>query len=318
MDLPDDRTSAAPGLRTLLDLDRTLSPSDRKVLECLLLRGRAQSARELSRGTGTNLQALYGALDRLERRGFVARDRTGGTTRFRSAHPSVILHTLLEPGKRAAALAADLEAPLRRIHETDGGPPAEEPSGPAASTASPTAATSWLLDLIGDAVGEVWFLGDESAWFAPGASVDRELTERRRRSNAFHIRMLVPPTEGNDPRRAHHQRLTEAGVDVRYSSRFQAPTVIVDSRWLLVRNGSSAGNGGRPSVYLRLDSPELSRDLVSAGHDVWSRSDGSGPVRSSVAGDPRPGGNSKAPASSALRTERSARKSRNPLPSNHP
>ncbi|HEV8049558.1 MAG TPA: hypothetical protein VGP88_03090, partial [Thermoplasmata archaeon] len=78
MDAPADRTAAAPGLRALLDLDRTLSPSDRKVLELLLLRGAPQSARELSRGTATNLQALYGALDRLEGRGFVARDRSGG------------------------------------------------------------------------------------------------------------------------------------------------------------------------------------------------------------------------------------------------
>ncbi|HEV8049551.1 MAG TPA: hypothetical protein VGP88_03055, partial [Thermoplasmata archaeon] len=190
----------------------------------------------------------------------------------RSAHPSVVLHTLLEPGKRAAALAADLEAPLRRIHESDGGPPTAEPSGPAASTASTTAATSWLVDLIGDAVGQVWFLGDESAWFAPGASVERELAERGRRSSRIQIRMLVPPADLDGSRRAHHERLAEVGVDVRYSTRFHAPTVIVDSRWLLVRNGAAPAGTGKTPTYLRLDSPGLSRDLLSAGEDAWSRS----------------------------------------------
>ncbi|MCI4327583.1 MAG: hypothetical protein L3K16_08150 [Thermoplasmata archaeon] len=263
---------AGSSLRNLLELDRSLSPSDRKILEVLLLRGSELSARDLSRATGTNLQALYGALDRLELRGFVTRDRRGGSTQFRSAHPSVILHSLLEPGKRAAALAGHLESDLRRIYEggdPDGADPRERH---ATSTASLTAASSWLHDLIGRAVGEVWFLGDESPWFVPGASLEGEIAARGGFENGVQVRMLVPPPSAMDPDRAHLDRLGRAGVDVRYSRQFNAATVIVDRRWLLLRSGTSeAGGRGRP-VYLRLDSPDLCRDLLSVGQDVWSRS----------------------------------------------
>ncbi len=215
MDPPHSASAPATSLRNLLELDRTLSPSDRKVLEVLLLRGSHLSARELSRGTGTNLQALYGALDRLEARGFVARERNGGSTQFRSAHPSVILHSLLEPGKRAAALAGEVEADLRRIYEGGDGAAAEPSERHATTTASPTAASSWLLDLIGGAVGEVWFLGDESPWFLPGASLEGEIASRGRLRKGVQVRMLVPPPTGGAPERPHLDRLERAGVDVR-------------------------------------------------------------------------------------------------------
>jgi DNA-binding MarR family transcriptional regulator len=294
MDPPPSASSAGPALRTLLDLDRTLSPSDRKVLEVLLLRGSQLSARELSRGTGTNLQALYGALDRLERRGFVTRDRTGGSTRFRSAHPSVILHSLLEPGKRAVALAGEVEAPLRRIYEGVEGGASEPAERHAATTASLTAASSWLLDLVGGAVGEVWFLGDESPWFPPGASLEGEISSRGRLPKGVQVRMLVPPPSIGDARRSHLDRLEQAGVDVRYSRRFHAPAVIVDRRWLLLRSGTSGGAGRGTPVYLRLDSPDLCRDLLSAGQEAWSQSGATAP--STEPGEPGPPAAGRSPS----------------------
>ena len=221
---------------------------------------------ELSRGTGTNLQALYGALDRLDR-GFVARERNGGSTRFRSAHPSVILHSLLEPGKRAAALAGEVEADLRRIYEGGDGAAAEPSERHATTTASPTAASSWLLDLIGGAVGEVWFLGDESPWFLPGRAWRGRSLPAAASGRACRSRMLVPPPTGEPPS-APTSTGWSGPVSTSGSSRqFIAPAVIVDRRWLLLRSGTSAGTGkGRP-VYLRLDSPDLCRDLLSAGQD---------------------------------------------------
>ncbi|MCI4370264.1 MAG: hypothetical protein L3J81_02915 [Thermoplasmata archaeon] len=312
MDPPHSASAPATSLRNLLELDRTLSPSDRKVLEVLLLRGSHLSARELSRGTGTNLQALYGALDRLEARGFVARERNGGSTQFRSAHPSVILHSLLEPGKRAAALAGEVEADLRRIYEGGDGAAAEPSERHATTTASPTAASSWLLDLIGGAVGEVWFLGDESPWFLPGASLEGEIASRGRLRKGVQVRMLVPPPTGGAPERPHLDRLERAGVDVRYSRQFIAPAVIVDRRWLLLRSGTSAGTGkGRP-VYLRLDSPDLCRDLLSAGQDAWSRSGATGPrgLPGDKGGSPSPGTRAPAVPTTPAPTDRNGRPSR--------
>ncbi|HKV89758.1 MAG TPA: hypothetical protein VJQ43_01000 [Thermoplasmata archaeon] len=264
--------SVGPGVRSLLELDRTLSPSDRKLLEVLLLRPGPTSARELSRRAGTNLQALYGALDRLEQRGFVVRDRHGAATTFRSTHPSVILHSLVEPGRKAAELAAELERPLGRLYESGGPEPETESPQPAASTASPAAASSWLIDLVGRATGDIWFLGNEAPWFAPAPSLEREIARRRELPHAVQVRMLVPPPQLDDPRSTHHERLQAAGVEVRYSVRFAAPAVIVDRRWLMLRTGS-AGPGRRSGAsYIRLESPELCQDLLGAGEDAWSRS----------------------------------------------
>jgi sugar-specific transcriptional regulator TrmB len=274
MNPPSAPVAVGPTLRTLLDLDRTLTPSDRKLLEVLLLRPGASSARELSRRTSTNLQALYGALDRLERRGFVVRDRRGAATWFRCSHPSVILHSLVEPGRRAAALASELEQPLGQLYAADGADDRDSDAELATTTSSSTAASSWLIDLVGRAVGEIWFLGNESLWFAPAPALEREIARRRDSADSVRVRMLVPPPEADDARVPHHARLERAGVAVRYSDRFAAPTVIVDRRWLLLRSGRSGGARKGAPVYVRIDSPDLCRDLLTAGEDAWSRSGG--------------------------------------------
>jgi DNA-binding transcriptional ArsR family regulator len=289
MNPPSPPSAVGPLLRTLLALDRTLPPSDRKLLEALLLHAGPLSARELSRVTGTNLQALYGALDRLEQRGFVARERAGSSTVFRCGHPSVILNSLVEPGKRAAAMAGELEGPLRQLYERSEATPSAPSDESATTTASPTAASSWLVKLIGASVGEIWFLGNESPWFGTAPTLEGEIGKRRQAPGAPRIRMLVPPPERDDPRRPHHARLQRAGVDVRYTGRFGAPTVIIDRRWLLVRSSASGGAQKGAPVYLRVDSPELCKDLVTTGEDVWARS-GPAPTEAlSEAVSPPPG-----------------------------
>ncbi|MFI5414722.1 MAG: hypothetical protein ACHQ16_03530, partial [Candidatus Lutacidiplasmatales archaeon] len=228
-------------VRTLLELDRSLSPSDRKLLEVLLLRPGPTSARELSRRAGTNLQALYGALDRMEARGFVVRQRAGASTSFRCSHPSVILHALVEPGRRAAAHASELEQPLARLYASGGSEESIAAPQPATTTSSAAAAASWLLDLGGGAVRGLWFGGPEPSWFDPAPALEGEIAKRQGAPHGVDVRLLVPPPEPDGERAPQHQRLQRAGAAVRYSARFAAPTVIVDRRWLMLRSGTSGG-----------------------------------------------------------------------------
>jgi hypothetical protein len=158
-----------------------------------------------------------------------------------------------------------------------------------ATATSSRAVSGWLVDLLDEATGEVWFLGDESAWFPPGGSIERSLARRRERGPSLQVRMLVPPPAVADVRGARHDALISGGVAVRYTGRFAAPAVIVDRRWLLLRTG--AIGAGRPSGpgYVKIDSPDLCRDLLRAGQDAWAhaaspprRGPGSGvPLRSS-------------------------------------
>jgi hypothetical protein len=272
MKTPDVASTIAAPLRELLTLDRSLSPSERKLLESLLLEPGGATARELARRTGTNAQGLYVAIDRLIGRGLVVREPRGGVASFRSTHPSAVLRALLEPGRRAFVLADALEGPLSELHRAR----APEPSGPptggvAATTSSTTAASGWLVELLGSAAGEVWFLGDESPWFPADRRIEKALTLRRDASPGLQVRMLVPPASANDERADRHQGLVAEGVALRYSARFTAPTVIVDRRWLVIGSSSTADarSGGR--TFVKIDSPDLCRDLLRAGQDAWAR-----------------------------------------------
>jgi hypothetical protein len=253
-------------VRDLLAQDRSLSPTERKVLEVLLLHPPPTTARDLSRATGTNLQALYGALERLTSRGLAVAERTGTTARFRVAHPSVVLQALVEPGVRASELARQLEAPLRGLYEQDDLSGLEDVSTHARSTSSPTAAASWLMDLVGSASSEVWILGNDAPWFASGAALEAELQKSGDRSPGRQVRLLVPAPPPDEPPSDRHGRLKRSGVDVRYSGRFASPAVVVDRRWMMIQSGTE----GRPRpVYLRLEAPALCQDLVVAAEEAW-------------------------------------------------
>lgn len=254
-------------LRDLLEGDRTLSPTERKLLEVLLLHPPPATARDLSRATSTNLQALYGALDRLTNRGLVVAQRDGATTRFRVAHPSVVLHALVEPGVQAAERARLLEVPLKRLYERDELEPSEAADSSARSTTSATAAASWLLDLLASSRSEVWILGDDAVWFASGSAVEAELARRAAESTGGTVRMLVPPSEHAVVPNGRHARLARAGVAVRLSPRFSAPTVILDRKWVMIVN--EAPPGPRAS-YLRLEAPAFCSDLVASAEEVWN------------------------------------------------
>ncbi|MCI4321218.1 MAG: MarR family transcriptional regulator [Thermoplasmata archaeon] len=276
MNPPIGPVGIAASVRLLLELDRSLSPSDRKLLEVLMLRPGPTSARELSRRAGTNLQALYGALDRMEARGFVVRQRAGSSTSFRSSHPSVILHALVEPGRKAAALAGELEQPLARLYASGGLEESIAAPQPASTTSSPAAAASWLMDLVGGAVREIWFLGNETPWFDPAPALEGEIAKRQGAPHAVNVRLLVPPPEPDGDRAPQHARLERAGATVRYSAQFAAPTVIVDRRWLMLRSGTSGGARTGSPVYVRIDSPDLCRDLLNAGEAAWEQSKNGG------------------------------------------
>jgi DNA-binding MarR family transcriptional regulator len=258
-------------LKDLLAQDLTLSPTDRRVLEILLLHPSPTTARSLSQSAGTNLQALYGSLDRLSARGLVDAVPASSPARFQVAHPSVTLRSLLEPGRRAAQIAAAIEGPLRERFEEQAPVPEgarEEPR--ARSTPSRTAASSWLIGRIGSTSGEVWFLGDESPWFATGSPLESEI-ERRTALALLRVRMLVRPLTRGDPRSSLHARMRRFGVGVRYSNRFTAPTAIVHRRWLITV-GSEPARG--PPVYVELDAPELCKDLLAVGEEVWASQPG--------------------------------------------
>jgi hypothetical protein len=259
-------------LRQLLELDRSLSPTERKVLEVLLLRPPATTARDLSRATATNLQALYTALDRLAERGLVTSEKSGASTRFRVAHPSVVLHALVEPGVRAATLAQELEAPLRTFYERDDQDGFEEPGREARATRSMTAASSWLMDLVASAGSEIWFLGDEAPWFAASSALEGELAKRRGSSVPVQIRFLssAEPNGRGSARSDRHLRLQRAGAELRRSPRFRSPTVVIDQRWMIVE--SESAKGGR-TVYLRLEAPNLCRDLIAVAETAWREAD---------------------------------------------
>jgi DNA-binding MarR family transcriptional regulator len=290
-------------LRELLALDRSLSPTDRKVLELLLLHPPPVPVRELSRATGTNLQALYGSIDRLHRRGLIVALRNGPTRRFRVAHPSVVLRTLLEPGERATAIAGRIEGSLRLLYERDDREPVSDSSRHARATASATAATSWLMDLLGAPGAEVWFLGNEDPWFSAGSALESELEQRRRAPDGPTVRVLVRPATGAEARRVRHDRLRRSGTAVRYSNRIQGSTVVVDRHWLMHLNPTPGT--GRP-VYLQLEAPELCRDLLVLAEEIWNTDQKSDP--------PAPGNPSALPPLGATTSPRQPRRSPRSLP----
>lgn len=289
---PGPVTDIAQQLRDLLAHDRSLSPTDRKVLETLLLHPAPTPARELSRATGANLQGLYGSLERLTSRGLIEPIRNGGAMRYRTAHPSVAIRALAEPARRAAEIAGTIEATLRDRYEQGVPPRDESEPGRVRSTRSSTTAASWLLQRVGSAQAEVLFLGDEGPWFAPGSALEQEL-ERRGTARGVRIRMIVGAPRADDGRAERHARLERLGVGLRYSSRFYGRTILVDQRWMLTATGT--GTGAREE-FVEVDAPALCRDLSAIGQETWQElpaagrsRDGGGPARPTPAGSGRSG-----------------------------
>jgi predicted transcriptional regulator len=263
----------APQVRELLALDRSLNPSDRKVLECLLLEPEPTTARELARRTRCSVQALYLALDRLENRGVVLRERRAAVTTFRAAHPSAVIHELLGSLRKAGDIAERIESSLRELHEerVDRGP-ARPPSG-ATVTTSLTSCLSSLLGHIHGVTSEVWVIGSEAPWLTHSPLFERELISKSAGRPAVRVRLLVrkPPPSSEEARRL--RSLKERGLEVRYSTRFATPAVVVDRRWLFLENAASDRGANRVS-YLQLESPGLCADLVASSEETWSRASG--------------------------------------------
>jgi hypothetical protein len=300
MTRPTSTTIARP-LHELLELDPSLSSTDAKVLETLLLDPHTATAREISRATHTNLQSLYGALDRLVGRGLVAKTRGSAAMTFRAANPRVILNELLAPFERARELVAELEEPLRTLYESGEIGGAAHPPAESMSTGSRAAASSWLLDRLSGAAEEVWFLGSETLWFGQSPALESELEARLHNGRRLGVRLLVQAPGPDDPRLRHHVRLRRSGVEVRYSPRFSAPAVIVDRRWILLRSAAAVPTQRTPGSYYRLETPELCSDLADAAEEEWQRLAGARAPEERGAVSASSGNSSGGPAGARLR-----------------
>ncbi|MCI4330694.1 MAG: hypothetical protein L3K19_02460 [Thermoplasmata archaeon] len=269
---PPTSTGIVRSLHELLELDPSLSSTDAKVLEVLMLEPRPFSAREISRSTRTNLQGLYSSLERLVARGLVARADGSPAMTFLAANPKVVLHELLGPFRRARELVEELEGPLRILYGSPGRSARPHVSSGPTSTGSSAAATSWLLDRLAIGRQEVWFLGSETPWFGPSLAVESELAIDPPDGRRGAVRLLVRSPPKDDPRRLQHGRLRREGVEVRYSPRFSTPAVIIDRAWMLMRSGAISAGAGGNGAYVRLETPELCADLADAAEQEWQRS----------------------------------------------
>jgi sugar-specific transcriptional regulator TrmB len=259
-------------VRQFLALDRSLTSSDRKVLEHLLLHPHAASVRELARATGSNVQSLYTALDRLEQRGLLLRERGAAGMTFRACHPSAVIHELLRDSRQAGELAVKVEEPLRRIHEGDAAEVASRAADRAFVTGSLTACLGSMLHQMRSVRNEVWIIGSESPWCSVSPALESELVGRGSAGSGAVVRVLVRDARGEPDRQAVLRRLRAAGVPVRYSELFSTPMVLLDQRWLFAQMGSGEPNSGTGEThFLRLDAPELVADLARSCAQAWSR-----------------------------------------------
>jgi len=262
-------------VRQLLALDRSLTPSDRKVLERLLLHPEPHSARELARSTGSNVQSLYVALDRLERRGLVLRDRLSSGMTFRAGHPSAVIHELMRDSRKASELAVKVEEPLRRMHEGENSGKVARLSERAFMTSSLTACLGAMLHQMRSVRSEVWIVGSESPWCSVSPAFEAELLGRGIHSPGAVVRVLVRDARGDPDRLAVLQRLRAGGVPVRFSDLFSTPMVLLDQRWLFAQTGDRTDGATSPEpLFLQLDAPDLVADIAQSCANAWPKSPG--------------------------------------------
>lgn len=269
-DAPRSARETSEALRQFLVLDRTLAPSDRKVLERLLLDPSPATVRELARGTGTNVQSLYVALERLERRGLILRERTGPGMTFRAGHPSAVIQELMGSWREASELARKVEEPLRRLHEERRAAPAASVSDRMFVTPSLTACLGSMLHRLRSVRSEVWVVADESVWWTSSRALERELLAVAQSAPAPTVRLLVREPEPDSDRRAALHRLRAGGVAVRFSELFSAPMVLLDRRTLYTRMAPEP-EGLASGAFLRLEAPELVADLSRQCSVTWPK-----------------------------------------------
>lgn len=263
----------AESVRELLALDLSLAPSDRRILERVLLEPTAVSARELARCTGANPQSLYVALDRLERRGLIVRERAGAGTRFRSGHPSAVLFELLRAARRAGELAERIEVPLRRIHESRTAPAETTEPDRAQVATSLTASIGAALQRAAAVRSEVWVIGDERPWVGSSSALEQMLLGRTAQGSGVEARVLVRPANGDLRRHDHLVRLASDGVRVRTAALPGPPMLLLDRRWAFVRTATPGSARGAEHLYFHLDAPDLVEELVRGYASAWSRAE---------------------------------------------
>jgi hypothetical protein len=229
------------------------------------------TARDLARRTRCSVPALYLAMDRLEMRGVILRERRGSATTFRAAHPSAVLHELLDSWRKAGDIAGRIEAPLRHLHEVRGqNAPAEDGNG-ATVTTSLTSCLSSLLGHVHSVTSEIWVIGSEAPWLTHSPLVERELISKSNTPPAIKVRLLVRKPPASSEGAARLRRLRERGLQIRYSGRFATPAVVVDRRWLFLQNLADPERPASTASYIQLDAPTLCADLAANSEEQWAR-----------------------------------------------
>lgn len=255
----------------LLELDGTLTPNERKVLELLLLKGYALSAKEIGAETKTNSRSLYPALERLEKRGLIDLVPPFSVKTYRVVHPVALLIELARPATGLIGIAENLRGELTEIYENAEAGVQEDQSDYAAATFSHSASMSSVLVRLKEAQEEIWILGPEVGWMVHTGMMRSEILAKAQSPASVKVRVMVNDPLTDIAKKRAVDQLRAPGVEVRYSSCFATPMIIVDKEFLFLQTRRAAGTTDTPFAYVRVHASELCRDLRRICEDEWNR-----------------------------------------------
>ncbi len=264
-------TKARERVRRLLDLDYSLTPNERKVLELLLLKGYPLSAKEIGSQTNTNSRSLYPALEKLEKRGLIVRVPSGGVKTYRVVHPVALLMELAKPASSVIGITEELRGELTEIYESAQAGVQEDESDYAAATFSPSASISSVLVHLKEAQEEIWILGPEVGWMVHTGMMRSEILAKAKPPASVKVRVMVNDPAADEEKRKAIDQLRVPGVEVKYSSSFASPMMIIDKEYLFLQTKRAAGATDAPLAYVRIHASELCRDLRRICEQEWSK-----------------------------------------------
>src|SRR2546422_425306 len=258
-------------VRQLLDLDYSLTPNERKVLELLLVKGYALSAKEIGLQTNTNSRSLYPALEKLEQRGLVVRVPSGGVKTYRVVHPVALLMELAKPATSVIGIAEELRGELTEIYESAEAGVQEDESDYAAATFSQSASISSVLVRLKEAQEEIWILGPDVGWMVHTGMMRSEILAKAKPPASVKVRVMVSDPAADEEKRKAIDQLRVPGVEVQYSSSFATPMIIIDKEHLFLQTRRAVGATDAPLAYVRIHSSELCRDLRRVCELEWTK-----------------------------------------------
>ena len=258
-------------IRQLLDLDSSLTPNERKVLELLLIKGYQLSAKDIGSETNTNPRSLYPALEKLEKRGLVVRVPSSGQKTYRVVHPVACLIEFAKKANSVIGITEELRGELTEIYESAEAGAQDDESEYASATFSPSASMSSVLIRLKEAQEEIWILGPEIGWMVHTGMMKSEILAKAQPPASVKVRVMVNDPTGDEAKKKAVEQLRAPGVEVRYSSNFAAPMIIVDKEYLFLQMKRAAGATDAPFAYARIHASELCRDLRRVCEEEWSR-----------------------------------------------